>query len=140
MRLPADCVRFSHGAPTTDSYLGTVDQWKDAEQALRTAARQVLTTDSPPVIEAAGEAAFYGHHGTWIQPAWPMAFKLIEAAQTRWRAVNAPHLVALVRNGTVFRKGKTPGATHRHHANAAGGIGRHRSRLTRPTNQTTATV
>jgi len=24
-----------------------------------------------------------------------MAFKLIEAAQARWRAVNAPHLVAL---------------------------------------------
>ena len=35
-----------------------------------------------------------------------MAYKLIEAAQTRWRAVNAPHLVALVRNGAVFRKGK----------------------------------
>lgn len=28
-----------------------------------------------------------------------MAFKLIEAAQARWRAVNAPHLVALVRAG-----------------------------------------
>jgi len=26
-----------------------------------------------------------------------MAFKLIESAQRRWRAVNAPHLVALVR-------------------------------------------
>jgi hypothetical protein len=25
-----------------------------------------------------------------------MAFKLIESAQTRWRAVNAPRLVALV--------------------------------------------
>jgi putative transposase len=35
-----------------------------------------------------------------------MAFKLIEAAQTRWRAVNAPHLVALVRNGATFKKGK----------------------------------
>jgi transposase-like protein len=35
-----------------------------------------------------------------------MAFKLIEAAQARWRAVNAPHLVALVRNGAVFKKGK----------------------------------
>ena len=33
-----------------------------------------------------------------------MAFKLIEAAQGRWRAVNAPHLVALVRNGAVFKK------------------------------------
>src|SRR5947208_1448617 len=34
-----------------------------------------------------------------------MAFKLIEAAQARWRAVNAPHLVALVRAGAVFREG-----------------------------------
>ena len=31
-----------------------------------------------------------------------MAFKLIEAAQARWRAVNAPHLVALVRAGAKF--------------------------------------
>jgi hypothetical protein len=35
-----------------------------------------------------------------------MAYKLIEAAQARWRAVNAPHLVALVRNGAVFHHGK----------------------------------
>jgi putative transposase len=35
-----------------------------------------------------------------------MAFKLIEAAQTRWRAVNAPHLVALVRAGAQFKNGK----------------------------------
>ncbi len=35
-----------------------------------------------------------------------MAFKLIEAAQARWRAVNAPHLVALVRAGAVFKNGK----------------------------------
>ena len=35
-----------------------------------------------------------------------MAFKLIESAQRRWRAVNAPHLVALVRAGATFEKGK----------------------------------
>jgi hypothetical protein len=35
-----------------------------------------------------------------------MAFKLIEAAQDRWRAVNAPHLVALVRADAVFVNGK----------------------------------
>jgi transposase-like protein len=35
-----------------------------------------------------------------------MAFKLIEAAQARWRAVNAPHLVALVRTGATFEGGK----------------------------------
>ena len=34
-----------------------------------------------------------------------MAFKLIESAETRWRAVNAPHLVALVRAGARFEKG-----------------------------------
>jgi transposase-like protein len=35
-----------------------------------------------------------------------MVFKLIESAQARWRAVNAPHLVALVRAGAVFVNGK----------------------------------
>lgn len=32
-------------------------------------------------------------------------FKLIESAQARWRAVNAPHLVALVRAGARFERG-----------------------------------
>jgi putative transposase len=35
-----------------------------------------------------------------------MAYKLIDAAQARWRAVNAPHLVDLVRAGAVLHKGK----------------------------------
>jgi transposase-like protein len=35
-----------------------------------------------------------------------MAFKLIEAAQGRWRAVNGSHLVALVRAGATFKSGK----------------------------------
>jgi transposase-like protein len=35
-----------------------------------------------------------------------MTVKLIESAQTRWRAANAPHLVALVRSGAVFVSGK----------------------------------
>jgi hypothetical protein len=34
-----------------------------------------------------------------------MTFKLIESAQQRWRAVNAPHLVALVRAGARFERG-----------------------------------
>ena len=34
-----------------------------------------------------------------------MAFKLIESAQNRWRSVNAPGLVALVRAGAIFRNG-----------------------------------
>ena len=35
-----------------------------------------------------------------------MVFKLIEAAQAHWRAVNGPHLVALVRAGATFVNGK----------------------------------
>jgi len=47
-----------------------------------------------------------------------MAFKLIESAQDRWRVVNAPHLVALVRAGAIFLNGKLAeraeaGAEHR---------------------------
>ncbi len=34
-----------------------------------------------------------------------LAFKLIEAAQDRWWAVNAPHLAALVRAGATFVSG-----------------------------------
>jgi transposase-like protein len=51
-----------------------------------------------------------------------MAFKLIEAAQDRWRAVNAPHLVALVRAGATFKNGKLverPGHGDRAQAEAA---------------------
>ena len=35
-----------------------------------------------------------------------MAFKLIESSQARWCAVNAPHLVALVRAGATFVNSK----------------------------------
>jgi putative transposase len=42
-----------------------------------------------------------------------MAFKLLEAAQDRWRAVNGPHLVALVRAGARFEKGWSSSALNR---------------------------
>lgn len=58
LELPVDYVRLSRGAATGD--LGTADQWRDAEQALRTATRQVLGADGPAVVEVTGEAAFYG--------------------------------------------------------------------------------
>jgi transposase-like protein len=35
-----------------------------------------------------------------------MVFKLLQAAEGRWRAVNGPHLVALVRAGAKFEAGK----------------------------------
>ena len=38
-----------------------------------------------------------------------MAFRLIESARRRWRVVNAPHLVALVRAGATFTGGKLAG-------------------------------
>ena len=34
-----------------------------------------------------------------------MAYKLLDAAQARWRSVNAPHLVALVRAGATLVNG-----------------------------------
>ena len=42
-----------------------------------------------------------------------MAFKLIEAAQDRWRAVNGPHLVALVRAGATLRQRQARRTTRR---------------------------
>ncbi len=42
-----------------------------------------------------------------------MAYKLIDATQSRWRAVNAPLLVALVRAGAKFENGKL--VTRRRH-------------------------
>jgi transposase-like protein len=47
-----------------------------------------------------------------------MAFKLIESAQQRWRMVNAPHLVALVRAGATFDNGKL---VERHDQDQQGG-------------------
>ena len=35
-----------------------------------------------------------------------MAYKLLDAAQDRWRRVNAPHLVAVVRAGAIFIDGQ----------------------------------
>lgn len=49
-------------------------------------------------------------------PIFAMTFKLIESAQERRRAIDAPHLVALVRAGTRFEKGVL---AEREEANAA---------------------
>lgn len=48
-----------------------------------------------------------------------MAFKLIESAQQRWRAVNGPHLVALVRAGATFEKGVLIERPNQHEQEAA---------------------
>ncbi|GII23602.1 threonine--tRNA ligase [Planosporangium mesophilum] len=57
--LPVDYVRLSR-RDGSDSYLGSATQWQDAEQALRSAAAEVLGPGGPPLVEAVGEAAFYG--------------------------------------------------------------------------------
>ena len=48
-----------------------------------------------------------------------MAFKLIESAQAHWRAVNAPHLVSLVRAGARFTNGKLVERPDDHTSSAA---------------------
>jgi hypothetical protein len=63
-----------------------------------------------------------GHQGPGSKEAGlAMVFKLLEAAEGHWRAVNGPHLVALVRAGARFEAGKLveraePG---QHHQEAA---------------------
>ena len=65
-------------------------------------------------------ASDQGHQGPGSRAAGlAMAFKLIESAQGRWRMVNAPHLVALVRAGATFINGKLverPGEEAQHGA------------------------
>lgn len=56
--LPVDHVRLSL-RDASPSYLGSDDHWADAEQALRRAAGGV-DLGGLPLVEAAGEAAFYG--------------------------------------------------------------------------------
>jgi threonyl-tRNA synthetase len=57
--LPVHSVRLSR-RDDSGNYLGTAAQWVDAERALHAAAADVLTQASPPLVDAAGEAAFYG--------------------------------------------------------------------------------
>lgn len=58
--LPVDHVRLSLRGPGP-SYLGGDEQWRDAEGALRAAASEVdLDRSGLRLVEAPGEAAFYG--------------------------------------------------------------------------------
>ena len=67
-----------------------------------------LRTTNP--IESTFATARYRTKITWgpgsRAAGLAMAFKLIESAQDRWRAVNAPRLVALVRAGATFINGQ----------------------------------
>jgi hypothetical protein len=59
------------------------------------------TSSQPPASRAQMRRPTSGSRAAGLA----MAFKLVEAAQARWRAVNAPHLVALVRAGARFANG-----------------------------------
>jgi threonyl-tRNA synthetase len=57
--LPVDYIRLSR-RDIGEGYLGSAEQWNQAEDALRIAAGQVLDELDLPLLEAEGEAAFYG--------------------------------------------------------------------------------
>ena len=57
--LPVDYVRLSM-RDDSDAWLGSREQWCEAELALRDAGRAVLDEAGLQLVEAPGEAAFYG--------------------------------------------------------------------------------
>jgi len=57
--LPVDYVRLSR-RDAGPAYLGTLAQWADAEEALRLAGSELLHGGDIGLVEAEGEAAFYG--------------------------------------------------------------------------------
>lgn len=57
--LPVDAVRLSRRGGG-GGFLGSDEQWLEAEEALRAAAHRVLDDGDLPLVEAEGEAAFYG--------------------------------------------------------------------------------
>lgn len=57
--LPVDYVRLSM-RDDSDYYLGSAEDWERNQDALRTAAHEVLGDEHLELVEAAGEAAFYG--------------------------------------------------------------------------------
>lgn len=57
--LAVDYVRLSL-RDDSDAYLGSAEQWEENQQALRSAALGVLAGERLDLVEAEGEAAFYG--------------------------------------------------------------------------------
>lgn len=57
--LPVDYVRMSL-RDDSPAYLGSAEQWAEAEAALRKAAERVMPGTDLALVDAVGEAAFYG--------------------------------------------------------------------------------
>ena len=77
---------------------------KSAQPGAKAALAEIWNAEDREHAEAAARS-FVAEYGTKWPKAVAKTFKLIESAQQRWRAVNAPHLVALVRAGARFEKG-----------------------------------
>ncbi|WP_405652942.1 hypothetical protein [Streptomyces sp. NBC_00019] len=75
----------------------TIDAYRETLVCSRTVAK---------VNSGAGSAA----------AALAMIFELVECARPQWRAVNAAHLVALVRAGARFERGHLVGCSESHAA------------------------
>ena len=95
----------------TSHKIGTREQWADAREELL--AREKEHTRLGDELARQWRELPWVRHRTKVTKGpgsraagLAMAFKLIESAQDRWRAVNAPHLVALVRAGATFINGK----------------------------------
>ena len=58
--LPVDYVRLSTRDDASSTWLGTDAQWAHAQDNLRTAGQSVLDEHGLKLVEAPGEAAFYG--------------------------------------------------------------------------------
>ncbi|WP_267470009.1 threonine--tRNA ligase [Nocardia cyriacigeorgica] len=58
--LPVDYVRLSTRDNTSSTWLGTDIQWEHAQDNLRAAGQSVLDEHGLKLVEAPGEAAFYG--------------------------------------------------------------------------------
>jgi hypothetical protein len=66
--------------------------------------------DQPDRVDLrAGEGEDGRYEGEGLEAGLAMIFKLMEAAEGRWRRLNAPHLVALVKAGTQFVNGELVG-------------------------------
>ena len=72
----------------------------DREEPLRLLLRPILPCLEPSPGREYGQEELLG------AAALAMVFKLVESAQQRWRAVNAPYLVSLVRAGARFERGQ----------------------------------
>lgn len=78
---------------------------------------QVGPARGPAALAEIGDAEDRGHTETAVREfeaaGLAMAFKLLETAQDRWRAVNGLHLVALVRACATWHEGSARRTAHR---------------------------